>query len=417
MRRKLLLVSTILLAVALSVGLNSCKKSDNGPSNLTLVSLKVGTIDLNGAVSPSNIPANPTIIATFNTNVDQTTATNANITLTRSYDGANVPLTITVSGAVVTIVPTAGAIGNGALFTLAASTSVLSTGKLMMTTALSRTFTTIGTFVPTGQTAHWSFENNAIDSVGGHNSNAAIDITYAASRNSAAGMAASFNGTTSIIEIPNGDVLESKDFTLAFWVKVDSTSHPQGDFIIGLGAFYGFQFEFDGGSCKLGASYGYQNGGDTTIAPDLWFNGDGKTYLNGGDTTWTFCKDLTASGGVGALFYQKWAYVVCTYEVATKLGTMYINSQEMKQQNFNNRKDKLYHCTGLQYGGKLPDVKNDLAFGFIQSRAGTLWNDQTWGGYTFPGANHFKGLLDDVRIFNRALTSVEVGLIYNSEKP
>lgn len=419
MRRKQILLSAILLALVLSVALIGCKK-DNGPSNLSLVSLTAGTIDLNGAVSPNNIPANPTITATFNTNVDPTTATNANITLKRSYDGANIPLTITVSGKVVKIAPTSTeGIGNGALFTLAITTGVQSTGKLLLLTELDRTFTTVGTFVPTGQTAHWSFENNAVDSVGGHNANASIDITYAASRKTAAGMAAKFNGTTSIIEIPNGDALESPEFTLAFWVMIDTTSHPQGHFVIGLGAFYGFQFEFDGSSCKMAASYAYANGGDTTFAEDLWFPGNGVTNGPNGWQGWTFCKDLTNSGGVGGLFYQKWAHVVCTYEVATKLGTMYINGQEMKQQDFNlwpaGSKDT--KCIGLMYGGVLPDVKNDLAFGFIQSRAGTLWNDQSWGGYTYPGANHFKGLLDDVRIFNRALTAVEVGLMYNSEKP
>jgi Concanavalin A-like lectin/glucanases superfamily/Bacterial Ig-like domain len=418
MRRKQFLFSVVLLALVLSVALNGCKK-DNGPSNLSLVSLKVGTIDLNGAVSPSNIPANPTITATFNTNVDAATATNANITLKRSYDGANIPLNISVAGAVVTIAPTAGAIGNGALFTLTITTAVQSTGKLLLLAELDRTFTTLGTFVPTGQMAHWSFENNAIDSVGGHNANAAIDITYAASRKTAAGMAAKFNGTTSIIEIPNGDVLETPDFTLAFWVMVDTTSHPQGDFIIGLGAYLGFQFEFDGSSCKMGASYGYTNGLDTTFSEDLWFPGNGVTNGPNGWQGWTFCKDLTNSGGVGGLFYQKWAHVVCTYEVATKLGTMYINGTEMKQQDFNlwpaGSKDT--KCSGLMYGGSMPSVKNDLAFGFIQSRAGNLWSDQSWGAYSQPGANHFKGLLDDVRIFNRALTSVEVGLIYNSEKP
>ena len=403
-----------LLALVLSIALVGCKK-DNGPTSLSLVSLKVGDIDMNGAVSPSNIPSNPTITATFNTNVDQATATNANITLLRDYDKANIPLNISVSGAVVTITPTQGAIGNGALFKLSITTGVKSTGSLMLSEQLDRTFSTVGTFVPTGQTAHWSFENNAIDSVGGHNANASIDVTYVPSRNAAAGMAASFNGTTSIIEIPNGDQLESPEFTLAFWVKADSTDHPQGDFVLGLGAYYGFQFEFDGSSCKLAASYGYQNGGDTTFSEDLWFAGDGNLGWQG----WTYCKDLSNSGGVGALFYQTWAYVVCTYNVSSKLGTMYINGTKMKEQDFNLWPEGSHDviCSGLKYGGMMPDVNNDLAFGFIQSRAGSLWSDQTWGGYTYPGANHFKGLLDDVRIFNRALTATEVSLMYNSEKP
>jgi hypothetical protein len=269
--------------------------------------------------------------------------------------------------------------------------------------------------------AHWKFENNTIDSVGGNNANAIIDINYVSSRNPASGMAAQFNGTTSLIEIPTGNRLESPEFTLSFWVKVDNTAHHQYQFIMGLGAFYGFQFEFDSSQCKLAASYQYSGGGDTTFADDLWFNGaaNNSTKDNGGWQGWTYCKDLTSSGGVGSLFFAKWAHVVCTYKVATKIGTMYINGQKMKEQDFNlwPSGSKETQCTGLKYGGKLPEVKNDLAFGFIQSREGNLWADQSWGGYTFPGACHFKGLLDDIMIFNTALSATQVLNLYNTQNP
>jgi hypothetical protein len=72
--------------------------------------------------------------------------------------------------------------------------------------------------------------------------------------------------------------------------------------------------------------------------------------------------------------------------------------------------------TGLKYAGIAPETVNELAFGFIQSRAGTLWDDQSWGGYDKPGANHFQGQLDDVRIYHKALTDQEINLMYKSEK-
>lgn len=421
MRRKQFLFSVVLLALVLSVALNGCKK-DNGPSNLSLVSLKVGTIDLNGAVSPSNIPANPTITATFNTNVDAATATNANITLKRSYDGANIPLNISVASAVVTIAPTAGAIGNGALFTLTITTGVQSTGKLMLLAELDRSFTTVGTFVPTGQVAHWSFESNAIDSVGNYNpiSGGIIDVTYAASRNAAAGMAAQFNGTTSLIEIANGDLLmNTTDFTLAFWAKEDSSQHDQ--FVMGLAAWYGFQFEINNdfgasnaGECKLAAQYSNVN--DTSNSQDLWFNGaaTNSTKDNGGWKGWTYCKDLTTSGGLDALIQNKWAHFVATYNSTTKLGTIYVNGTKMKEQDFNLYGPPMSNSTGLIYNGN-PGNKQ-FVFGFIQDKTSPTITD-SWADYNVTTNSHYKGLLDDVRIFHRALTSVEVGLIYNSEKP
>jgi hypothetical protein len=44
-----------------------------------------------------------------------------------------------------------------------------------------------------------------------------------------------------------------------------------------------------------------------------------------------------------------------------------------------------------------------------------MWDNETWGGYDFPEANHFKGLLDDIRIYNSILTAQEVSLMYASE--
>jgi hypothetical protein len=46
-----------------------------------------------------------------------------------------------------------------------------------------------------------------------------------------------------------------------------------------------------------------------------------------------------------------------------------------------------------------------------------MWDNEPWGGYDFPGANHFKGQLDDVRIYHKVLSPVEIQLMYDSEKP
>jgi len=78
--------------------------------------------------------------------------------------------------------------------------------------------------------------------------------------------------------------------------------------------------------------------------------------------------------------------------------------------------DDKTRVTGIEYAGVEPDVKNELAFGFIQSRGGTMWDAEGWGGYDFAGANHFKGSLDEFRIFHKALSAQEVTLLYNSEK-
>jgi len=91
---------------------------------------------------------------------------------------------------------------------------------------------------------------------------------------------------------------------------------------------------------------------------------------------------------------------------------------KMKSQDFNlwPDGDAKRFVTGLKYRGVAPEVVNELAFGFIRSRAGTLWDAEDWGGYDKPGANHFKGSLDDIIIYNKVLTEAEIGLMYNSGK-
>ncbi len=416
MRKQSMIFTVLLLSAVFFIGLNSCKKDEKTP--LTLSTLVAGTIDMNGATAPSNIPANPTITATFATEVDAATATAANITMMREYDDTSITIDISVAGKIVTIIPSEN-LATGALHKLNFGTGLKSTDGEALTAAIERSFTTDGFFAPAGMIAHWNFEDNAEDQIGSFNASATVGVSYVDGRKATAGKAASFNGTTSIIEIPNGDQLENPDFTISFWVKAMDQS--KGHFVIGLGAFYGFQFEIAGdfSNCKLAAGYSYEGGADTAIFTDNWWNGDGKTKDNGG---WQGCvtnKDLTATGGVAGLLKEKWAHVVCTYNSTSKVGTIYINNDKVKAQDFNlwPATDKWVKCTGMMWGGKTPDVVNELAFGFIQSRAGTMWDGETWGGYDFPEANHFKGLLDDVRIFNKSITEAEVTLMYNSEKP
>ncbi|MBN2175721.1 MAG: Ig-like domain-containing protein [Bacteroidales bacterium] len=422
MKRKIVSFTSMMIITALFIGVVSCKK-DEEKTTFNLTSLKSGSIDMNGATAPDNIPAEPTIVATFNLDVKASTANDNNITITRNYDNAAIPLTITVSGASITIVPDEN-LGNGALFELK-MTGIQSADDQSLT-AITRSFTTEGTFVPAGQIAFWNFDDNVNDQVGSFNPSAdgIVDLTYENSFTTDAGKCGFFNGTTTIVEIPNGDQLtNTADFTLAFWVKTKSEGHvnengdPKGHFVLGLGAFHGFQFEIQGSytECKLAAMYELDNG--TTASQDLWFNGSGEYNANGGYVGWTFCKDLTSSGGVEALLKDTWAHVVCTYNGATKIGTMYINGEKMKEQDFNLYDNQMANAVGLKWDGDGVEVVNELALGFIQSRAGTLWDNESWGGYDFPTANHFGGWLDNMRVFHKALTAQEVDLMYSSEKP
>jgi hypothetical protein len=427
MKNRIILWSAFIVSVVLIMGLESCKKEDDTVAFklLTLIAQSPGgNIDLNAATSANNVPSNPTIVATFSLSVNPASVSSSNITLLRDWDKKNIPLTVTTSGAAVTIVPNEE-LGNGALFTLTFPAVSSTDGQSLA--SFVRTFSTVGTFVPTGQVAYWNFENNANDQVGTFNADSIINVTYTASYKSAAGKAATFDGTTSIIEIPNADQLTNTvEFSLCFWVKTNSAGHvnaegnPKGHFVIGLGAFNGFQFEIQGSyaECKLGATF--DCGAPATNPHDLTFKGDG--LYNNTSEGWkacTYCKLLTPSPAEGmvALLKDKWASVVITFNGTTKTETMYINGEKMKEEDFDLADPTLNAATGLKWNGVPPEVYPRLAFGFIQSRQGTLWASQPWGGYKIPTSNHFGGQLDDVRIFHRALTATEIDLMYASEKP
>lgn len=419
MKKQIVVFSYFLIAAALLVSVVSCNKDeDEDKVTFALSTLKAGSIDLNGATSPSNVPTNPTIIATFNLAVKASTANATNITMTRDYDDTAIALTITVSGSSITIVPN-DILGNGALFELK-MTGIQSTDDQTLS-AVTRAFTTEGTFVPAGQIAYWSFEENADDVVGAWDPAATgiVDITYSDSRNAAAGKAASFNGTTSIIEVPNGDLLiDTDDFTISFWVKTNSTDKTNDHFILGLGAYFGIQYQIMASYKEAKFAISYEAGDGTLVSEDMWFPSLATDNTTGGWQGWDYAKSLSEDEMISYL-KDTWLQVVYTYNGASKKGILYYNGVKMKSFDFNlwPEGDVKQTIVGLKYRGVAPEVVNELAFGFIQSRAGTLWDAEPWGNYDSPDANHFKGLLDDVRIFHKPLTAQEIELMYESEKP
>jgi len=415
MKKKHFILSLLILAVGSLIIIQSCEKE---PENPVLETMVAGEIDLNAAAAPVNVPVDPTITATFNVEIDATTATSANITLTQQYDGANIPITISVSGKTITIAPV-DKLGNGALYQLKLGSGIMSVDALALT-ELTRSFTTVGTFVPSGVIAHWNFEGNAQDVVGNFNptANQVVAITYTPSRNTAAGTAATFDGDVSIIEIPNGDqLINSSDLTLSFWVKTNSEGHSTGHFVMGLGAFYGLQYEIFGGYDGSKFAISYEIPGEDGVSEDMWFPSEATDNTTGGWQGWDFAKSVQSADMI-AMLKDNWLHVVYTFDGSKKAGTLYFNGEKMKSFDFNlwPDEDAKRNVTGVKYRGMEPDVKNELAFGFIHSRGGTLWDSEPWGGYDFPDANHFKGQLDDVRFFHKVLTSTEIQLMYDSEK-
>jgi len=402
--KNLMKILSIITMVGL-VTMISCK--DDDPSPLELSAVTANDIDLNGATAPNTVPSDAVIKVTFSTNVDATSATAANITLTRNFDNVVVPTTISTTDNVVTITPTTK-LYSGALYILSLNAGLVSTEGVVFT-PITRSFSTAGTFAPAGAVAYFNFESNANDQAGSNNPAASdvIDITYVDGRNSASGKAASFNGTTSIIEVPNAPTLATTaDFTLSVWIKPDSAAHHGGNFVIGAGGYNGFEFEINKNDGKMAAQYA--TGATTSASQDLWLDGKGNTGFSG----WTFSKDLTGSGGFAAIVQQKWSHFVFTYEASTKIGTIYLNGEKVKTQDFDLYSAPLNAATGLKFNA-VTGVGQKMALGFYSDRSTTAYD---WATYTNKDANHFKGLMDDVHIYHQVIPASMITLMYNSGK-
>jgi hypothetical protein len=411
-----------------------CDK-DEDPLNLMILSITADgtsfstganvTKDLNGATSATDVPLNANITITFDKAPDIASITGSSISLTS--DLGSIGGTATASGNSIEVDPDTD-FERGTIYTISISGLRAEDGGLFTNTT--RTFTTEGrapVIVPNASSmiAYWTFDGHYDDATGTYDGNYADAITYGSDRHGQGNSTATFDGDKSIIEVPNAEsLMASNDFTLSFWVKTNSNGHvnadgnPTGHFVMGMAAFFGFQFEIPGdyNSCKLACSYELADG--SKVSEDTWFPGDGKDKDNGGWQGWDYVADLTGSGGVASLIQDKWAHIICVYNAAEKQGRMYINGDLMKSWDFDlwPDGDAKKTAVGVAYRGVSPETEPELAFGFIQSRAGTLWDEEPWGGFDFPTANHFKGDLDDVRIFSAAFSEADAKALYDAEK-
>ena len=425
MKKVKLILTMVLVTGVVTVFLESCKKDAAAPSPLKLVSLKTGDgTALDGATAATGIATNSTVVATFDKEIDATTATITNIALV--VGGAAVPSTVTASGVTVTIAPTAVlATGTNHTVSIAPTLKAKDGGPATSTEFTFKTFGRANVVPPqsANQLSYFPFTGNMNDAGGTHTPVAADvkNLTFVADRFGFAGLAGDFNGTTTIVEIPNGEqYMANKDFSISFWIKTNSTK--QGHFVLGLGAWKGFQFEILGGAwtaldkgVKLATQYdlGLINGVAASDAEDTWWNGKPNTWQGS-----VFAKDVSTSGGIASYFQDKWAHVVCTYNSTTKNGYMFVNGDKTRQWDFNlwPSGDAKKGALGVKFAGNLTGGGNKLALGFIQASLNRIITD-TWADPADPLTNHFKGQMDDLRIFKVALSASEVTTLYTAEKP
>ena len=206
--------------------------------------------------------------------------------------------------------------------------------------------------VPSGIVAWWRGEGNANDSIGANNGTLVGGAGFAPGE---AGQAFSFDGTSSYVSIPDSpsvDVLSDR-ITVEAWIKVNHlTANPDWEGIVTKG----------NASWRLLATAG---------AKTVYFASSGTTPNN----------DIYGTRNVND---GNWHYVAAVYD-GTNL-SLYVD-------------------------GTL-DVS--------KAASGSIWrnSDPVCIGYIantgLPGNYHFDGLIDEVSIYSRALSSNEIAAIYSA---
>jgi Bacterial Ig-like domain len=424
--------------------LTSCKKEPDQP--FTLVSLTASGVDVNNS---NQVPVDGIITALFSINVNPASVTNLNITMTRTYDGAAIPLYLIIAKNEITITPVPG-YTSGTSYSLNFLAGIESSQGSMLP-PLSFNFKTAGTFVPSGQVAYWNFESSTADVLGRFKLASGLDeigIKYVPSKNEESGMAASFNGTTSVLQFPSGSSLLGANFTVSFWMQlnddgsVGADGKRKGSFVMGIGNYHGLSFQVDTAYnwCRFLESIVVSDStslsGTSAISNNFQFFANGQTKDNVGSSpdpsvragidNATLVNQNFGQAGIASRFDNVWTSVAIA--VKDSLRSFYINGQLMYQQDLSllnksnpNVSPSLYPLSNILRVDFSPDVLDPptyddyLVFGFWQSTTSTFGSAQEV--YSNPDAYHFKGLLDDIRFFNRSLTDQEIQSMYNDEKP
>lgn len=378
------------------------------------------TSDLNGSSSAEGVALNATITATLDRMPTAASASDTNVKI--STASGDVDAAVSLSGSTITIDPT-NDFERGILYTLSLNNLVSEDEGALG--SLSRTFTTEGraaVVVPNAdaQEAYWTFDGHTAESNNTYSTANEIEVTYTEDRFGQGTSCLSFDGDETLVEIDNGSALmATSDLTLSFWIKSDGSDvnendETRGQFVMGLGAWNGFQFEIFGnyGGCKLAASWEIAEG--LGAAQDIWWSTEGNLGWMG----WTYDHDVSMAGGLAAVIKDQWAHVLISYDSGTKISTMYINGILRKSQDYNlyGEEHGLFGAVGMKYNGN--DAPGDrLALGFIQGTENRIVTDDWANPVGFPDNNHFKGQMDDLRIFHASFSQADAETLYNAEKP
>ncbi|MBC8047100.1 MAG: Ig-like domain-containing protein [Fimbriimonadaceae bacterium] len=408
------------LGIVLLGGLtfSACNKDEDTPVNpaISVSSITSGATDLYGATAATGVSETESIIITFSTTVDASSL--GGITLVRG--NVDVDIAATASGTTVTVDPTDDLL-SGTNYTLTISGVKSDKGELASDATTSFTTQGVGLDTPPQKDAQVLYLplNGSIFDVTGTSTGSFEQVSYTADRFGNANAAASFGGATAA---GNGDIVEltgsgfvNPSTTISLWFKVNSADYAAGSLIMfGVATERGYFMEMGGDLAwtKFATSHALSPDPNSHYFGTAWTdpNGDGSI---GGQVLYDYTgsiKDLIGD--------NQWAQLVMTHDGSTATKTIYFNGVKAMQVDLDAEttewylKDLAIANKADGTGDAIAGIDPVLTLGYFCSRANTATG---WSDYS-AGTNTFKGLMDDFRIFDIALTESEVSQLYNSEK-
>lgn len=220
-------------------------------------------------------------------------------------------------------------------------------------------------YVPTnGLVGFWPFCGNANDESGNGNDGNVNGAILTADRFGNPNGAFHFDGISNSIDVPHSPSLNfenSNSYSISYWINPEVLSNNQAQVIVMKQDGVGFS----------------QDGWNSFIEPTSTMN----FYVrNGLDTPYSGCNH-------GVVVEGQFQHVIQVFEYDSV--RTYIN--------------------GLQVG---VEPSNGAVVG---DNANTLYFGKAWWGLDYPNTRGYNGVLDDVGIWNRALTPQEVSSLYTGE--
>lgn len=234
---------------------------------------------------------------------------------------------------------------------------------------------------PVNLVAFWKFTGNAADSSGnGHNGT--LKTNYVGStaatatdggtlpiltsdRYGVANSAYTFNNGA-YIEVPYDASLYPSSFTISVWVKTQTASN--GNYIFSVDHYFGYKFQLQSNNFPF-----------LTVSTD------------------TGIHDI--DDNPGAITLNQWNHIIVTWTGGT--ATFYIDGKLTRTVNATGNLIAPKTIVNLCIGNELPKS----AYNFT---------DTSNPNY-FYGASYFMGAIDDLRLYNKALSTTEIQSLFTME--